>query len=60
MLGLMFNVILQVNAHFFFLPILSLPRQYSFIKINEICLLFCLLGINHHVLQGDVERLFLG
>lgn len=59
MLSLMFNAILQVDALlFFFNQPLPLPRQYPFIKINEICLLFCLLGINHHRLQEGVVGLF--
>lgn len=52
MLSLMFNAVLQVGAQRFLLPI----YYYPFIKINEICLLFCLLGINHQT----VEQLFLG
>lgn len=35
------------------------PRQWPFIKINEICLLFYLLGMCH-LLWGHVKWLFLG
>lgn len=61
--SLMFNAIFRVDAqHFFFKKkiyrLSPFPRQWPFIKINEIRLLFCLLGI-HHLLWEGVKWLFL-